>query len=70
MITWLQALHGGKVLSPKSYQEMIRPAKLNDGTLLRYSMGLTVAEDRRGLRYIGHNGGGFGFSSEATGTLA
>ena len=65
MITWLQALHGGKVLSPKSYAELIAPAKLNDGTSLRYGMGTTVAEDSHGLRYVGHNGGGFGFSSEA-----
>ena len=65
MITWLQALHGGKVLSPKSYAEMIVPSTLNDGTPLRYSMGLTVGEDSRGLRYIGHDGGGFGFSSQA-----
>jgi D-alanyl-D-alanine carboxypeptidase len=65
MITWMQALHGGKVLSPKSYAELIAPAKLNDGTTLRYGMGTVVAEDSHGLRYIGHNGGGFGFSSEA-----
>ena len=65
MITWLHALHGGKVLTPRSYTEMITPSKLNDGTALRYSMGLAVAENSRGLRYIGHNGGGFGFSSEA-----
>jgi CubicO group peptidase (beta-lactamase class C family) len=65
MITWLQALHGGKVLSAKSYKEMITPAKLNDGTALRYSMGLIVAEDSHGLPYIGHSGGGFGYSSEA-----
>jgi hypothetical protein len=65
VITWLQALHGGKVLSPNSYAELIAPAKLNDGTSLRYGMGTTVAEDSHGLRYVGHNGGGFGFSSEA-----
>jgi len=65
MITWLQALHGGKVLSPKSYAELIAPATLNDGTSLRYGMGTTVAEDSHGLRFLGHNGGGFGFSSEA-----
>jgi CubicO group peptidase (beta-lactamase class C family) len=65
MITWLQALHGGKVLSPKSYAELIAPAKLNDGTVLRYGMGTVIAEDSHGLRFIGHNGGGFGFSSEA-----
>lgn len=65
LITWLQALHGGKVLSPNSYAELISPAKLNDGTALRYSMGMTIAEDSHGLRYLGHGGGGFGFSSQA-----
>src|SRR5437762_4790485 len=35
VITWLKALHGGKVLTPKSYAEMIKPAMLNDGTRLR-----------------------------------
>lgn len=65
MITWLQALHGGKVLSPKSYAELIAPAKLNDGTSLRYGMGTSVDEDSHGLRFVGHSGGGFGFSSEA-----
>jgi len=64
LITWLQALHSGKVLTPKSYAEYIAPAKLNDGTVLRYSMGTDIAEDNNGLRYIGHSGGGFGFSSE------
>ena len=63
MITWLQALHGGKVLTPKSYVEMTAPSKLNDGTPLRYSMGLVIGEDGNGLRFIGHGGGGFGFSS-------
>jgi CubicO group peptidase (beta-lactamase class C family) len=64
LITWLQALHGGKALTPRSYVEMITPSTLNDGTPLRYSMGLLVGEDSRGLRYIGHGGGGFGFSSQ------
>jgi len=63
VITWLKALYGGKVLTPKSYAEMIKPATLNDGTRLRYSMGLVVGEDGNGLRFIGHGGGGFGFSS-------
>lgn len=65
MITWVKALHGGKVLSPRSYAEMVAPSKLTDGTFLRYSMGTSVGEDRRGLKYIGHSGGGFGFSAEA-----
>ena len=65
LVTWMQALHGGKALSAKSTAEMIAPSKLNDGTALRYTMGLFTGEDTNGLRYIGHNGGGFGFSSEA-----
>ena len=66
MITWLKALHGGKVLSPASYAELIAPAKLNDGTALRYSMGLQVGEDSRGIKYIGHGGSISGFNAEAT----
>jgi CubicO group peptidase (beta-lactamase class C family) len=65
MITWLQSLHGGKVLSPTSYAEMIAPYRLADGTPTRYGMGLIVWNDSRGLRQIGHGGGGFGYSSQA-----
>ncbi len=65
MVTWLQALHGGKVLSAKSYAELITPSKLNDGTPLRYSMGLAVGSDVRGLNYIGHGGAIGGFTAEA-----
>ncbi|MBV9880762.1 MAG: serine hydrolase [Gemmatirosa sp.] len=65
LVTWLRALHGGKVLSSRSYVELTAPATLADGTPLRYGMGTTVAEDSHGLRYLGHNGGGFGFSAEA-----
>jgi D-alanyl-D-alanine carboxypeptidase len=64
LITWLQALHGGKVLTPKSYTEMMTPSTLTDGTPLRYSMGLFVGEDSHGITFIGHDGGGFGFSSQ------
>lgn len=61
MVTWLQALHGGGVLSPTSYAEFITPSRLNDGTPLRYSMGLQVGPDPSGLMYIGHGGRGPGF---------
>jgi hypothetical protein len=64
LITWLQALHGGKALTPKAYAEMITPATLNEGTRLRYSMGLFVGEDSHGIKFIEHDGGGFGFSSQ------
>jgi CubicO group peptidase (beta-lactamase class C family) len=65
LITWLSALHGGKVLPERSYGEMIAPARLNDGTQLRYGMGLSLGTDPRGARMIGHGGGIPGFTSEA-----
>jgi CubicO group peptidase (beta-lactamase class C family) len=65
LVTWLKALHGGKVLSQKSYAEMITPSKLSDGTPLRYNMGLAIGKDGRGLNYIGHGGSITGFVSEA-----
>jgi D-alanyl-D-alanine carboxypeptidase len=65
MVKWLQGLHGGKVVSAKSYSEMITPTKLNDGTPTQYGMALVAWTDARGLKEIGHNGGGFGYSSQA-----
>jgi CubicO group peptidase (beta-lactamase class C family) len=64
LVTWVRALHGGKVLSPKSYAEMVAPAKLNDGTPTRYGMGIGVGKDARGIRYIGHGGTINGFRAE------
>jgi CubicO group peptidase (beta-lactamase class C family) len=64
MVTWVRALHGGKVLSPASYAEFITPSKLNDGTPLRYSMGVQVGPDPSGHRYIGHGGAIAGFTTE------
>jgi len=66
LVTWLKALHGGKVLSPKSYAEVIAPAKLNDGTATRYAMGLGVGRNSLGFNFIGHGGSIAGFTSEAT----
>ena len=66
LVTWLKALHGGKVLSARSYAEMITPSKLNDGTPTRYGMGIAVGKDIRGLNFIGHGGSIAGFVSEAT----
>jgi hypothetical protein len=65
LLTWVNALHGGKVLSPESYREMITPATLNDGTPLRYGMGIGVGKDSRGVTYIGHGGSVGGFTAEA-----
>ena len=66
LVTWLQALHGGKVLSPKSYAEMTTQATLDDGTRVQYGMGIKVGEDFHGLKYIGHGGTAPGFRSDAT----
>jgi CubicO group peptidase (beta-lactamase class C family) len=60
---WAAALHGGKVLKPVTYQEMITP-RLPDGAAERYGFGLTRNEVR-GLETIGHNGGIFGFNTES-----
>ena len=66
MVIWLKALHGGKVLSPKSYAEMTTPSTLSDGTALQYGLGIKVGEDYRGLKYIGHGGTAPGFRADAT----
>lgn len=65
MVTWLRALHGGRVLSPRSYQEMTTPARLVDGTVTRYGMGLSLASGARGARLISHSGTIEGFVSHA-----
>ena len=65
LVTWLRALHGGKVLSPRSYTDMTTPARLVDGTTVQYGMGIKVATDMRGIRYIGHGGTAPGFRADA-----
>jgi CubicO group peptidase (beta-lactamase class C family) len=63
MVTWLHALHGGRVLTPTSYNEMTSPSRLNDGTPLRYGFGLSVDRNSYGARVIGHGGAIVGFTS-------
>ena len=65
LVTWLKALHGGKVLAPGSYAEMIKPSTLSDGTVLRYAMGPEVGQDVRGVTVVGHGGETAGFASRA-----
>jgi len=62
LLAWNRALHGGKVLPAASYQEMITPQSLNDGTKLRYGLGITM-HDVNGHRVIEHGGGINGFLS-------
>lgn len=62
LITWTRALHGGKVLSKESYQKLLTPATLNDGTPTTSAYGLEVGT-RDGPRSIEHDGGISGFAS-------
>ncbi|MBX3134083.1 MAG: beta-lactamase family protein [Gemmatimonadaceae bacterium] len=66
LITWLQALHGGRLLSATSYAELVRPASLADGTALQYGLGIKVGTDQAGQRYIGHGGTAPGFRADVT----
>jgi CubicO group peptidase (beta-lactamase class C family) len=63
MIRWNQALHGGHLLSAESYRAMITPVPLEDGTPIRYAMGLGVDGSGR-HRAITHGGGINGFLSD------
>ena len=65
LITWLESLHGGKVLSPESYSLMTTQARLADGHPVQYGMGIKVGEDYEGRKYIGHGGSAPGFRAEA-----
>jgi CubicO group peptidase (beta-lactamase class C family) len=60
---WNRALHGGSLLSASSYQAMTTPAPLEDGTAVRYAMGLLV-DAPGGRRTIAHGGGINGFLSD------
>jgi CubicO group peptidase (beta-lactamase class C family) len=63
LVRWNQALHGGRVLSESSYQAMITPMALEDGTPTRYAMGLGISGE--GVhRTIAHGGGINGFLSD------
>ena len=64
LATWLGALHGGEVLTDESYAQLIEPGDLNDGTKLRYALGIAVS-DILGHRAIHHGGGINGFLTES-----
>lgn len=60
LVTWLQALHGGRVLSQTAYRQLITPDTLNDGTRLRYAKGVSIST-LAGHPVIEHGGGINGF---------
>jgi len=61
MLAWLAHLRAAEktVGSPDSWRQMLEPAKLNDGTVSKYALGL-IREDYRGLEVIHHGGAVFG----------
>ncbi len=63
LLIWMKALHTGKLLTKKQYQELIIPKSLNDGTPLRYAMGISNFNNY-GNQEIGHGGGIPGFLTE------
>ncbi|HZS62538.1 MAG TPA: serine hydrolase domain-containing protein [Gemmatimonadaceae bacterium] len=62
LVAWVRALHTGRMLSPSAYHEMITPAALNDGAVIRYAKGLAI-DSLDGHRRISHGGGIPGFLS-------
>ena len=63
LVRWNQALHGGRVVSAESYRTLTTPRPLEDGTPIRYAMGLTALDDN-GRRALTHGGGINGFLSD------
>jgi CubicO group peptidase (beta-lactamase class C family) len=64
MAKWSEALHGGKVVSPALYQEMIRPAKLADGSTAPYGLALHLRKIV-GHRAFEHGGSGRGIDTDS-----
>jgi CubicO group peptidase (beta-lactamase class C family) len=62
LVKWNEALHGGEILQRSSYEAMITPMPLVDGSPVRYAMGITNQE-LEGRRMIAHGGGINGFTS-------
>jgi CubicO group peptidase (beta-lactamase class C family) len=62
LLMWQDGLHGGQVLSPELYEQMITPATLNDGSKTEYGYGVGIS-DRQGHRVISHGGGTVGYST-------
>lgn len=61
-LKWQRALHGGRVVSARSYELMTTPDTLANGSRLTYGFGLAVA-DIGGHRAITHGGGINGFTT-------
>ena len=64
MARWANALHHGRVVTPALYREMIRPARLADGSTETYGFGLRLREIR-GRPGLVHGGAGGGLDTDS-----
>ena len=64
MARWAQALHHGEVVPAALYQEMIRPARLADGSTEPYGFGLRL-QQVRGRPALVHGGAGGGLDTDS-----
>lgn len=65
LLQWNKVLHTtNKILNESSYEKLIAPARLGDGTPLRYGMGLALT-NYNGTPIISHGGGIPGFLSDS-----
>lgn len=62
LVRWQRALAAGKVVSAASYEQMITPTMLTDGSMHPYGFGLVISK-LGDQPLIGHAGGIFGFST-------
>jgi CubicO group peptidase (beta-lactamase class C family) len=64
MLTWMRALHSGKVLRERAYKSLVTPDTLDDGARVRYAKGLAVYS-LGGRPAIEHGGGINGYLSSS-----
>lgn len=62
---WDAALINGQLLSPRSFNQMITPVRLNNGAPQSYALGIGVS-DFRGHPRLSHGGAVSGFTSQNT----
>jgi CubicO group peptidase (beta-lactamase class C family) len=62
LVTWTRALFSGDVVQPATLDAMTTPARLNDGSAIRYGYGLVIG-DLEGHRRIWHGGSINGFTA-------
>ena len=64
LLSWTSALKSGRVVTRGSYEMMITPATLNDGSEVPYGFGLRPQARLEGRFSVSHGGGINGFSSQ------